>query len=147
MDIDYPFHFDRSGRTAITGAGDHVRDLIEQLLFTSPGERVNRPDFGSGLQQMLFAPNRVEQLLTREYPPGAGGQVFEQAEFGSRCGDGFALDLHTHCARIDLQIAHADLLLRERRLEPAEHSLNAGHQLARTERLGDVVIRSQIETS
>jgi|SRR5436190_5843118 len=67
MDIDYPFHFDRSGRTAITGAGDHVRDLIEQLLFTSPGERVNRPDFGSGLQQMLFAPNRVEVAAALQF--------------------------------------------------------------------------------
>lgn len=60
MNIDYPFHFDTRGRTAATGEADHVRDLIEQLLLTGPGERVNRPDFGSGLQQMVFAPNRVE---------------------------------------------------------------------------------------
>ena len=36
---------------------DHVRDLIEQVLFTTPGERVNRPTFGSGLLQLVFAPN------------------------------------------------------------------------------------------
>ena len=55
--MDFPFHFDPRGRTAATGDDDHVRDMIEQLLFTSPGERVNRPDFGSGLLQMVFAPN------------------------------------------------------------------------------------------
>jgi uncharacterized protein len=57
MQIDYPFHFDGRGRTAQTGHEDHIRDLIEQVLFTSPGERVNRPTFGSGVMQLLFAPN------------------------------------------------------------------------------------------
>jgi uncharacterized protein len=56
MQIDYPFHFDSNGRTATTTQDDHVRDMIEQVLFTSPGERVNRPDFGSGLLQSVFAP-------------------------------------------------------------------------------------------
>jgi phage baseplate assembly protein W len=60
MHIDYPWHFDDKGRTAATSDADHVRDMIEQLLFTSPGERVNRPDFGSGLMQMVFAPNSPE---------------------------------------------------------------------------------------
>ena len=60
MNIDYPFHFDTRGRTADTGTDDHIRDLIEQMLFTNPGERVNRPDFGSGLLQMVFAPNSPE---------------------------------------------------------------------------------------
>ena len=54
-DIDYPFHFDSRGRTATTHYADHIRDLIEQVLFTSPGERVNRPTFGSGLRQLVFA--------------------------------------------------------------------------------------------
>ena len=57
MQIDYPFHFDGRGRTAQTGDEEHIRDLIEQVLFTSPGERVNRPTFGSGVMQLLFAPN------------------------------------------------------------------------------------------
>ena len=57
MQIDYPFHFDGRGRTAQTGPDDHIRDMIEQVLFTSPGERVNRPTFGSGVMQLLFAPN------------------------------------------------------------------------------------------
>jgi phage baseplate assembly protein W len=60
MNIDYPLHFDGRGRTAATGDDDHIRDMIEQVLFTNPGERVNRPDFGSGLLQMVFAPNSTE---------------------------------------------------------------------------------------
>jgi len=55
--LDHPLHFDGTGRTAITGEDDHVRDMIFQVLFTNPGERVNRPDFGCGLGQMVFMPN------------------------------------------------------------------------------------------
>jgi phage baseplate assembly protein W len=58
--LDHPFHFDHRGRTATTDFDDHVSDMIEQLLFTSPGERVNRPDFGSGLMQLVFEPNSPE---------------------------------------------------------------------------------------
>ena len=55
--LDYPFHFDERRRTAASDANDYIRDLIEQVLFTAPGERVNRPTFGSGVRQLLFAPN------------------------------------------------------------------------------------------
>jgi len=55
--LDYPFHIDGRGRTAETDEDDHIRDLIHQVLFTNPGERVNRPDFGCGLKQMVFMPN------------------------------------------------------------------------------------------
>ena len=60
VNIDFPFHIDGRGRTATTDDDAHIRDMIEQLLFTAPGERVNRPDFGSGLLQMVFAPNSPE---------------------------------------------------------------------------------------
>jgi hypothetical protein len=60
MNIDYPVQF-QSGRTATTGDADHIRDMLEQLLFTNPGERVNRPTFGSGLLGRLFEPNSPEQ--------------------------------------------------------------------------------------
>lgn len=60
MNIAYPLHFDSLGRTASTGNEDHLRDMIEELLFTSPGERVNRPDFGTGILQLVFAPNSEE---------------------------------------------------------------------------------------
>jgi uncharacterized protein len=55
--LDHPLHFDAKGRTATTDADDHVRDMIFQVLFTNPGERVNRPDFGCGLSQLVFMPN------------------------------------------------------------------------------------------
>ena len=67
MDIDFPFHFDARGRTATTGGDDHIRDMIEELLFTNPGERVNRPDFGSGLLQLVFAPNSPELAATLQF--------------------------------------------------------------------------------
>jgi uncharacterized protein len=63
LDVDYPFRLEPSGRTAMTDPDGHVRDLIEQLLFTAPGERVNRPGFGTGLLQLLFLPNS-EPLAT-----------------------------------------------------------------------------------
>jgi phage baseplate assembly protein W len=55
--VDFPLHFDGRGRTAQVEEPEHVRDLIEQVLFTAPGERVNRPSFGSGVHQLVFAPN------------------------------------------------------------------------------------------
>ncbi len=67
MNIDFPFHFDGRGRTAAAADDDHIREMIEQLLFTSPGERVNRPDFGSGLLRMVFAPNSPELAATLQF--------------------------------------------------------------------------------
>lgn len=55
--FDHPFDIDARGSVAVTSPDDHVRDLIWQVLFTAPGERVNRPDFGCGLQQLVFMPN------------------------------------------------------------------------------------------
>ena len=55
--LDFPFAVDARGRTATTGVDDHVRALIMPVLFTDQGERVNRPEFGCGLKQLVFAPN------------------------------------------------------------------------------------------
>jgi phage baseplate assembly protein W len=55
--FDFPYHIDGRGRTAETDEDDHIRDLIYQVLFTNPGERVNRPDFGCGIGQLVFMPN------------------------------------------------------------------------------------------
>jgi Bacteriophage baseplate protein W len=54
MDIAYPFRINSRGRIATANYEDHIRDLIKQALFTMPGERVNRPDFGSELMEMTF---------------------------------------------------------------------------------------------
>lgn len=67
MHVDFPFHYDHRGRTAETSYEDHIRDMIEQVLFTTPGERVNRPDFGSGALQLVFAPNSPELAATTQY--------------------------------------------------------------------------------
>jgi phage baseplate assembly protein W len=67
VDIDYPLRFDGRGRTADTGRDDHLGDMIEQLLFTNPGERVNRPDFGSGLLELVFAPNSPELAAALQF--------------------------------------------------------------------------------
>lgn len=76
MNIDFPFHFDGRGRTAATDDNDHIRDMIEQLLFTNPGERVNRPDFGSGLQQLVFAPNSPELAAALQFTVQAALQNY-----------------------------------------------------------------------
>jgi Bacteriophage baseplate protein W len=74
MNIDFPFHIDSHGRTAIADTDDHIRDLIEQFLFTSPGERVNRPDFGSGLLRLVFEPNSPELEQALKFTIQAGLQ-------------------------------------------------------------------------
>lgn len=79
MQIDHPFHIANDGRTATTSQDDHIRDLIEQVLFTSPGERVNRPTFGSGLLKMVFAPNSDAQA--------AGLQAIVQGSLQQWLGD------------------------------------------------------------
>jgi uncharacterized protein len=67
MHVDCPFHFDGRSRTATTGDDDYIRDLIEQVLFTEAGERVNRPDFGSGVSQLVFAPNSPELAAATQF--------------------------------------------------------------------------------
>ena len=65
-DLDFPYHVDGRRRTAETGDVDHLRDLIQQVLFTSPGERVMRPDFGSGLLALVFEPNSTALAATTQ---------------------------------------------------------------------------------
>lgn len=60
--IHFPFRIDGLGRTATADEETYIRQLIEQVLFTQQGERVNRPNFGSGLIQMVFQP--VSDQLT-----------------------------------------------------------------------------------
>jgi phage baseplate assembly protein W len=60
MQFRYPFQIDSRGRTAVTDDEGHIRELIEQVLFTALGERVNRPRFGSSINQLVFAPNSSE---------------------------------------------------------------------------------------
>jgi len=92
-DVDFPFAIDDRGRTAVTSYAEHVRDLIEQLVLTSPGERVNRPDFGSGVRQMVFEPNSPEVAAALQLTIHAAlqrwlGDVIEPAEVAVDSTDG-----------------------------------------------------------
>lgn len=66
MNVNFPFQFDSRGRTLDPGDA-YLYQLIEQVLFTSPGERVNLPDFGSGLLQMPFEPNSPEMVAAMQF--------------------------------------------------------------------------------
>src|SRR5688572_2846201 len=67
MNLRFPYQFDGRGRTADADEATWIRGLVEQVLFTSPGERVMRPDFGSGLMQLVFAPNSPELAATTQF--------------------------------------------------------------------------------
>ena len=67
MNLNFPYQFDGRGRTREASIQDYVKQLVEQVLFTSPGERVDLPDFGSGLLQLPFAPNSVEMAAATQF--------------------------------------------------------------------------------
>ena len=67
MQLKFTLQFDNIGRTSETSENGHIRDMIEQVLFTNPGERVNHPDFGCGLLQLVFQPNSDELSITTQY--------------------------------------------------------------------------------
>ena len=64
--LHYPYQFDGRGHTRTDAHAAWIRGLVEQVLFTAPGERVMRPDFGSGLRQLVFAPNSEELAATTQ---------------------------------------------------------------------------------
>jgi uncharacterized protein len=55
IEIAFPFRIDGRGLIANAAYDAHVRQMIEQVLFTTPGERVNRPDFGCRLAGLVFS--------------------------------------------------------------------------------------------
>ena len=67
MSLSFPYQFDGRGRTAESAVPDTFTQQIEQVLFTSPGERVCLPDFGSGLLQLPFAPNSLEMAAATQF--------------------------------------------------------------------------------
>lgn len=74
VDVAFPYHLDDRGRTATVRPDEHILQMLEQLLFTRPGERVNRPDFGCGLLDLVFAPNSPELAATLDVTVGAAVQ-------------------------------------------------------------------------
>jgi uncharacterized protein len=78
MNVNFPLAFDGRGRT-LDPRDDYLRQLVEQVLFTSPGERVNLPDFGSGLLQLPFAPNSAEMAAATQFAVHAALQKWLSA--------------------------------------------------------------------
>lgn len=103
MNIDFPYRIARDGRTATVDDAGHVRDMIELLLFTQPGERVMRPDFGSGLLQFVFAPNSLEMA--------AALQLTVQAALNQHLGDLIQVrDLRVETVDAELRVTLAYML-------------------------------------
>lgn len=117
MNIDFPFHFDNLGRTATTDYNDHIRDMIEQLLFTNPGERVNRPNFGSGLLQLVFTPNSPELAATLQFTMQAALQQW----LGDLI-DVQALDVTSEDSRLQVFLQYVVKRSGEQRTETFERS-------------------------
>lgn len=104
MNLDYPFHFDGRGRSAETTDDDHVRDMIEMVLFTAPGQRVNRPTFGSGLMELVFAPNGDAMAAATQLAVQAAlhqwlGDVIQVEQVSAQANDGELLVSVTYVVR------------------------------------------------
>lgn len=91
--LDYPYSVSGTSIPNTTTADDHLRDLILQVLFTNPGERVNLPEFGVGVQRFVFAPNSdtlrlsLEFLITTNLQQWLGDQInVEQVNVSSEPG-------------------------------------------------------------
>ena len=67
MHLHHPYGFNGRGATATADEAAWIRGLIEQVIFTTPGERLMLPDFGSGLMQLVFAPNSPELASTTQF--------------------------------------------------------------------------------
>jgi phage baseplate assembly protein W len=65
--VAFPYDIDARARTAAAEDDTHIRDLVAQVLFTAPGERVNRPDFGCGLLRLVFEPNSDALAATLQF--------------------------------------------------------------------------------
>jgi uncharacterized protein len=65
--LDVPLDVGPSGALRTTGAADHLRDLVLQVLFTEPGERVNLPEFGCGIRRLTFAGNNEMLRTTAQF--------------------------------------------------------------------------------
>lgn len=104
MQIAFPYRLDGRGMTARADRGEHVRQLIEQVLLTSPGERVDRPDFGCGLDRMLFADPRGDAL--------AAFQALAQASLQQWLGDVIrvqAVDVAMDESQLQVTVTFVDL--------------------------------------
>lgn len=71
----FPFAINQKGNINATGGDEAIRSKIIQVLFTAPGERVNMPEFGCGLFNLLFEPNNTVLTASTQF---AIGQALSQ---------------------------------------------------------------------
>lgn len=62
----FPYRIEFSGASATVDLGTYVSQLVRLVLQTDPGERVNRPTFGGGLKQLVFAGTTPQMLAAAE---------------------------------------------------------------------------------
>ena len=112
--VDFPFQFDGKGRTRTTNRDEYIRDLIRQVLFTSPGERVNRPEFGCGLLLLVFAPNSEALQAATQFQVQTALQrwladvlTVDDVQVAS---DESRLDVTVVYTRLDIAERHRDVL-------------------------------------
>lgn len=118
-EFGYPYRIDSAGRTASATEALHVRQLVEQLLFTEPGERVNQPDLGGGLRRLLFAANSPEVASATEYLVQGALQRF--------LGDRVQIEsvqVNSVDERLEITIQYRLLRTQERRVEQFVQALS-----------------------
>lgn len=65
--LAFPYRITAQGRTGTADQAAYAASLVEQVVLTTPGERINRPDFGAGLRQLVFVAPTSELLTTSEF--------------------------------------------------------------------------------
>jgi uncharacterized protein len=110
--LDFPFGVDASGATATAGEDDHIRDLIMQVLFTNPGERVNRPEFGCGLRSLVFLPNSSALAAATQALVKGALQTWLEREIHVE-----AVQIEPRDERLEVTVAYRRRSDGERRLE------------------------------
>lgn len=113
MNLATPYRFDHRGRTAESDDARYVRELIEAVLFTAPGERVMRPDFGSGVAQLVFAPNSPELA--------AATQMLVQSALNQFLGDWVTVrEVQVECEDATLRVSVAYALRGSEQVQVAQ---------------------------
>ena len=104
--IKYPFQIDAGlGRVrAEPERTKYVRHLMQQVLLTSPGERIDRPDFGCGVRRMVFAPNNPATAALTE--------VLVYQALSTWLADEIVvdrIDVHADVATLSIEITYRDV--------------------------------------
>ncbi len=111
MNIPFPFAVSATGLVQTTEPSDHIFQMIQQILFTSPGERVNRPQFGSELRRLVFAP--ADATLT------AAVESMAQSVLHQWLGDIIkieAIEIQTAAETVTVNVQYSEIINGKRRV-------------------------------